>query len=89
MSLRQKPFETSYPRWRHLKHGYTVKVAGVQNHRGDQGQYYSVVEVEGTLQDPKAKARWPADSFRKNFEPVGRKKKAKSAVDRLLADDKD
>lgn len=86
MTLRQKPFETSYPKWRHLRHDYTVKVLGVTNYRSEGG-YFSVVTVEGTRLDPKAKASWPADAFRKHFEPIGRKKKPRSVAERLLDDD--
>ena len=86
MTLRQKPFETSYAKWRHLKQGYVVKILGVLNYRSDSG-FYSTVSVEGTRQDPKAKATWGADAFRKNFEPIGRKKKPRSATDRLLDED--
>jgi hypothetical protein len=86
MTLRQKPFETSYPRWRHLKYGYTVKVVGTLNYRGDNG-YYSTVKVEGSRQSPKAKVTWSADAFRKEFEPIGRKKKPRSALDRVLDDE--
>lgn len=86
MTLRQKPFETSYPKWRHLKHGYTVKILGVLNYKSDEG-FYSTVSVEGTRRDPKAKAIWSADAFRKNFEPIGRKKKPRTAADRLLDED--
>lgn len=86
MTLRPKPFETSYPKWRHLKYGYVVKILGVSNYKGETG-YYSTVSVEGTRYDPKAKASWSADALRKNFEPIGRKKKPRSAVDRLMDDD--
>jgi hypothetical protein len=85
-TLRSKPFETSYPRWRHLEHGYVVKVLGVINYRGENG-FYSTVSVEGTRRDPKRRASWSADAFRKNFEPIGRKKKARSATDRLIDED--
>lgn len=88
MTLRQKPFETNYPKWRNLKHGYTVKVLGVRNYRGDLG-YYSFVEVEGTFRDPKLKVMISADVLRRDFEPIGRKKKPKSVAERLAADNDD
>jgi hypothetical protein len=86
MTLRQKPFETSYPKWRHLKYGYVVRVQKILNYQGANGGYYSTVTVEGTRKGPKLVATWSADSFRKNFEPIGRKQTAKSALDRLLKD---
>jgi hypothetical protein len=86
MTLRQKPFETSYPKWRNVKHGYTVKVLGVRNFRGDHG-YYSFVEIEGTFRDPKLRVMISSDVLRRDFVPTGRKKKPKSAAERLLEDD--
>ncbi len=86
MTLR-KPFETNYPRWRHVAHQYVVKIEGVQNYSGEHG-IYSTVTVIGTRQDPKAKKTWSAETFRKNFEPIGRKKKAKSALERLIDEEK-
>jgi hypothetical protein len=86
MTVHLKPFETSYLRWRHLKHGYTVKILNVLNYRGENG-FYSTVVVDGTRRDPKAKATWSEDAFRKNFEPIGRKKKPRSATERLLDND--
>lgn len=86
MTLRTKPFETSYPKWRNLRHGYTVKILGVTNYQSEAG-VYSVVAVEGTRQNPKAKASMSADVLRRDFEPIGRKKKPRSAIDRLIDDD--
>lgn len=86
MTLRQTPFETSYPRWRHKKLGYVVKILGVQNFRGDLG-YFSFVEIEGTKHNAKLKTFLSSEVLKRDFEPTGRKKKAKSAADRLLDDE--
>jgi len=87
MSL-QKVFETNYRRWRHLKRQYVVVVIGVQNYRGDHG-LYSTVTVRGSPRDPKKEVTWAAEVFRKEFEPIGRKQKQKTAFDLVLEDDGD
>ena len=81
-----KPFETSYPKWRHLKHGYIVEILNVFNHRGENG-YFSQVVVQGTRTSRTRKMTWSAEIFRKYFEPYGRKKKPMTALDHVLADD--
>lgn len=81
-----KPFETNYPKWKHLKHGYIVEIIAVYNHRGDNG-YFSQVVVKGTRTSKSRRATWAGETFRKTFEPYGRKKKPKSAIDRILDDD--
>lgn len=82
-----KPFETDYRRWRHIKHGYRVNIIGIQHFRGDKGYYYSQVVVEGSLSSKTRRVAWSADIFRENFEPVGRKEKARSALEQILTED--
>lgn len=88
MTLATKPFETSYKKWRHLKQGFVVKILGVQHYPGKHG-LYSTVTVLGDVGDPKREKVWSAEIFRKHFEPVGRKQKTKTALDRVLEDDED
>jgi hypothetical protein len=80
-----KPFETNYPKWKHLRHGYVVEIVNIYNHRGENG-YFSQVVVKGSRSSPDRTVTWSADIFRKNFEPYGRKKKAKTAIDQVLED---
>jgi len=82
-SFRTRPFETGFYKWRHSTQGYLVEVLDVRNFLGKHG-YYSTVLVRGTRQRQDSTKVWSADLFRANFEPVGRKKKAKSALDRVL-----
>jgi len=81
-----KPFETNYPKWKHLKHGYIVEIVTIINHKGEAG-YFSQVVVKGTRTSKTRQATWSAEIFRKYFEPHGRKKTPKSAIDRILDDD--
>lgn len=81
-----KPFQTNYPKWRHRKYGYIVEIVTILN-SGNGSTYYSQVIVLGSRQSPTRKVAWSAEIFRQNFEPYGRKKKPKSAIDRLLEDD--
>ena len=85
---RDKPFETNYPRWRHIKHGYIVTIEGVTNHLGEKG-YFSQVVVRGSRASETRLMTWSADTFRKNFEPYGRKKKPKTALDQVVSDSDD
>ena len=83
-----KPFETNYPKWRHRQHGYIVEVLSILHNRSDNGSgYYSQVIVRGSQRSSTRKVAWSAEIFRKNFEPHGRKKKPKTAMDHLLEDD--
>lgn len=77
-----KPFETEYKRWRHVKYAYVVQVLDISHFTGEHG-WFSTVRVKGTQRDPKKERSWPAAVFRKEFVPIGRKKKAKSAHERL------
>ncbi len=81
-----KPFETNYPKWKHLKHGYVVEIVNVYNFKGESG-YFSQVVVKGSRTSKERKVTWAAETFRENFEPYGRKKKPKTALDRVLDDD--
>jgi hypothetical protein len=85
MSL-QKIFETNYKRWRHITLQYVVVILGIEHYRGQHGLYSTVI-VKGSLRDPKKRVTWAAATFRKQFEPVGRKQKTKTALDRVLEDD--
>ncbi len=83
MKHRTKPYEISYRRWTHRQQGYVVVVIEVLNFVGKHG-HYATVKVQGSRLNPKKSVSWSAERFLAEFEPKGRKIRAKSAIDHVL-----
>lgn len=80
----EEPVEIEYKRYRNKRKGYTVEVTGVTHRRGTFG-YHTTVHVR----QPKGKAcSWPAKTFLRTFEPVGRKIQLRTIRDRVMRRDK-
>lgn len=79
----KKLFDTQYIKWRHIRDGYSVEIANIQNFEGKHG-FYTTITVKGTKHSRTKTQVWPADTFRSYFEPIGRKKKPKAALDLVL-----
>lgn len=84
MKHRTKPYEIAYRRWTHKRHIYVVVVIEVLNFVGKHG-HYATVKVQGSRLNPKKEMSWSAERFLEEFEPKGRKIRAKTAIDHVLS----
>lgn len=85
----KKLFDTQYVKWQHLRDGYTVEIVNIQNFEGKHG-LYTTITVKGTKHSKTRTQVLPSETFRDFFKPVGRKRKAKAALDLVLENaDKD
>ena len=82
MTPSKDPAEIEYKRWRSKRQGYVVVVLGVHHRRGEHG-YFSTVLVQGSNRDKDKRVTWPAQTFLRTFEPLGRKLKIPTRWDRL------
>jgi len=82
MPLQDEPVEIEYKRWRSKRQSYEVVVLEVRHRQSPEG-FLSTVIVQGSRQDPKKRVSWPASTFLRTFEPLGRKLKIPTRYDRL------
>jgi len=85
MPLQAEPIEIEYKRWRSKRQSYVVVVLEVHHKQSLKG-YVSTVIVRGSQRDSKKRVSWPAATFLRAFEPLGRKLKIPTRYDRLRKD---
>jgi hypothetical protein len=82
MTPSPEPIAIEYKRWRHKASGYEVTFVGIRHWEGKHG-VFSEVTVQGSRWKKDQRVTWPAKTFLRVFEPVGRKFRVKSRWERL------